>query len=454
MIIIKALTNYLTHLPKSSSTDIVVAYSGGVDSHVLLHGLSLLREKFIFTLHAVHIHHGLSANADQWQSHCRGECASLQVPFRTANVTLQNTSRTSLEALAREARYKKIVELVPDNSTVLLAQHQDDQLETFLLQLKRGAGPKGLSGMTQSWKMTDQLNSKQVNCYRPLLGIKRQAILDYAVEHNLRWCEDESNENTDFDRNFLRHDVLPIMQQRWPELAKSVSRSAHLCAQQQMLLDEICAEKLSDLQQPDKSLSVEGLMQLSEQWLTAVVRYWLAEQGISSPSFSVIQQLKSQVLEAVEDATPILQWQNWQFRRFNQQLYVCLVQEKIAPFCVSWLGEKILQLPSDLGQLQFTVTNEELNELPSFNPEQGNLTIKVGGYSQRFTPKNSLHSKPLKQWFKQWKIAPWKREACLQLLQNDKIFAVCVSGKWVVSEKQQEEGNAGVSVQFFRSHLK
>ncbi len=443
MSLIQSIKQQLEKTPLNTVQHLVVAYSGGVDSHVLLHALAGLRDEFQFTLHGVHIHHGLSENADQWQRHCANICASLQVPFYTANVALKNAPRASLEAIAREARYDKIFELAPHQSTVVVAQHQDDQLETFLLQLKRGAGPKGLSGMNQSWQMNNTLGDKLVHFYRPLLDVKQADILDYATQHQLTWCEDESNQNTDFERNFLRQDILPLLQERWPELGKSVSRSAKLCAQQQMMLDEVCAEKLSDLIDSTNSLSVSGLLALSEQWLIAVVRYWLSQLGIASPSYVVLEQLKPQVLLAADDATPIVQWQSKQFRRFNQRLYVCNAQDKILPFSLVWQGEQAVTLPQSLGTLIFESTNigkadnaccDSLGfDIPYFDNGKGPLTVKVGGYSQRFTPKGMFHSKPLKQWFKQWKVPPWQRESCLQLIQNEQVFAVRLSGKWILA---------------------
>ena len=440
MSLLSQLKIHLSKSPLDDAKDIVVAFSGGVDSHVLLHALNELKQcqEYAFQLHAIHIHHGLSPYADLWQNHCQQVCADLGVPFQTASVAVKAQPRQSLEALARDARYQKLIELAPANSQIVLAQHQDDQLETFLLQLKRGAGPKGLSAMNRQWLQKSTVSpDKEAYFYRPLLDIAQQEVIDYAEQHQLTWVEDESNKNTKFDRNFLRHDVLPILQKRWPGLSSSVSRSATLCAQQQSMIDEVCAEKLTVAAASVNSLWLAELTTLSDEWLKQLVRFWLSEQGILSPSFAILNQLKADVIETVEDATPILQWQGWQFRRFDQKLFVIPTPSVLPEFEVSWQGEASLYLPADLGHLVFTqeISNEtEPSSFLAFNPDLGPLTIRLGGYSAKLKPKGSPHSKPIKQWFKLWKIPPWERVASLVFLQNDTVIGLWVDGYWYLAD--------------------
>ena len=456
MSVLNALTEQFSCEPLLSATHIVVAYSGGVDSHVLLHALNTVRHKaeFDFQLSAIHIHHGLSQHADQWQAHCQQVCIQLDIVFQTANVSVEVLPRQSLEAQAREARYNKLVELAPVNSQVVLGQHQDDQLETFLLQLKRGAGPKGLSAMNREWVSQSPLQpDKKVGFYRPLLDTRQHAIVDYAQQHNLQWCEDESNQNTDFERNFLRHNILPVLQDRWPEISRSVTRSAAMCAQQQRLLDEVCAEKLQPIKASANSLHLPALKQLSQSWLHQLVRYWLSELGIQNPSLAVLNQLMPAVLDAADDAMPILQWNGWQFRRFDQQLFVIRANLENVSINIIWQGQKSVKLPGNMGRLIFTQTNnvqtnnvqtndvltndvqiEEISQL-IVNPDLGPILIRSGGYSARFKPAGSNHSKPVKQWFKQWKVAPWFREHVLLVIQNEQVLGLFIEGCWKIADK-------------------
>ncbi|MGS2721979.1 tRNA lysidine(34) synthetase TilS [Paraglaciecola aestuariivivens] len=431
MSLLNTLEQHLASLAFANTQDVVVAYSGGVDSHVLLHALVQLQQKhgYLWQLRAIHIHHGLSQHADSWQAHCQQVCEDLAVPLQTAKVKLEVKSRQSLEALAREKRYQKLIELAPTASQILLGQHQDDQLETFMLQLKRGAGPKGLSAMNASWQID---SPKPLGFYRPLLAVSQQQILAYAQAHELSWCEDESNQDTEFDRNFLRHQVLPLLINRWPELASTVSRSASLCAEQQTLLEESCEEKLQQMGATQQALPCQALLALSDAWLKQVVRYWLSKQGVSSPSQAVLNRLKPEVLAAKDDAKPILQWQNWQFRRFQQALYLVELRPQAEPFNLLWQGEAQVSLPNGLGRLTFT-SSQKLTVKPKsgvcINPKNGPINIRLGGFSLKFKPFENQPSKPLKQWFKEWNIPPWQREQAILLVQNEQL-----QGLWLAQQ--------------------
>lgn len=425
--------------------ELVVAYSGGVDSHVLLHALAVLRQQHSFSLSAIHIHHGLSDNADLWLKHCADVCEQLSVPLQSAKVALQKQPRQSLEALAREARYGELQRLAPDNSTILLGQHRDDQLETVLLQLKRGAGPKGLAGMARQWQGSRDRGSeaaKTVNYFRPLLDITQEQILDYAKAHNLQWQEDESNQNTDFERNFLRQQVLPALTTRWPEFAKSVSRSASLCAEQQALLDELSEEKLLGIQTPEHTLGISKLAELSENWQRQLVRLWLAKQNIPSPSRAVLGQLKGELFAASDDANPIIQWQNWQFRRFDQQLYVVPISKDLSGTRIDWQGEQHISLPQALGCLSFTSktmsTPKKASPACVLDPQVGPISLRFGGYGDKFKALGAQHSKPLKQWFKQWKIPPWQRDKVAIVIQNKQVQALVLNNTLLINEKGAE----------------
>ncbi|GAL07624.1 tRNA(Ile)-lysidine synthetase [Photobacterium aphoticum] len=237
-----------------SPSRFVLAFSGGMDSRVLLHLLARYQQVHPeVTCQAVHVHHGLSANADTWAAQCEAWAQEAGMACVIEHVTLLTGSGESIEQLARDARYQALNKHVDANTVLLTAQHADDQLETFLLALKRGSGPAGLSAMPAYIAFGAGLHC------RPLLGVSRAEIEQYADTHQLEWVEDESNQDERYDRNFLRHQVTPLLTARWPGIRKAVARSARLCAEQERLLEDLLAAQLAQAVQPDGSLAVTAL---------------------------------------------------------------------------------------------------------------------------------------------------------------------------------------------------
>ena len=228
----------LTHNLRLVDQNIFIAYSGGIDSHVLLH-LCASDAQLKAKLTAVYINHGLQAESESWGKHCEQVCNSLDVKFISLTANAQAAPGESPEEAARNARYAVLKPLLGADDVLLLAQHAEDQLETVLLQLFRGSGLKGLSGMPASMAFG------QGKLVRPLLEVSKNDIIAYANAHNLKWIEDPSNQHRHFDRNFLRHDIIPLLKQRWPSLAVTVSRAAGHCANAQDLLGAIADDGLN-----------------------------------------------------------------------------------------------------------------------------------------------------------------------------------------------------------------
>jgi tRNA(Ile)-lysidine synthase len=311
---------------------------------------------------------------------------------------------------------------------ILLAQHQDDQLETLLLQLKRGAGPKGLSAMALS---SD--SQRGIKLVRPLLDVSQQQIVDYAVTNELSWQEDESNQNIAFERNFLRHQIIPKLTQQWPHFAKSAGRSARLCAEQQQLLDEACAEKLTTLRDNSNTLDVKGLLTYSHSWIFQLVRLWLSEQAVSMPSQAILQQLPN-LLQAQEDANPAIEWADWQLRRYQNRLYVLPSSTELIETQFPLEDSNSLILPEGLGQLTLVIKDSGNNDADSVDTKELNYEVRFGGFSVKFKPQDAQHSKPLKQWFKLWQIPPWQREQTIQIFEQHSLLAVIVNDKFIVAD--------------------
>lgn len=253
-----------------------VAFSGGLDSTVLLHLLVMLSSRQpLPPIHAIHVHHGLQPCADAWPAHCRQVCAALGVPLRVERVQVRRGA--SLEEAARQARYAVFAQVLGPGERLLVAQHRDDQAETLLFRLLRGAGVRGLAAMAPHRTLG------QGRLLRPLLGVSRTALEDYAGRHGLDWVEDPSNQDAHYSRNFLRHHVLALLQTRWPQAQASLARSAAHLGEAQQLLDELAAEDLARAQRHDgfawlelPGLALAPLAGLSEARQRNALRHWLA----------------------------------------------------------------------------------------------------------------------------------------------------------------------------------
>ncbi|WEX21913.1 tRNA lysidine(34) synthetase TilS [Escherichia coli] len=285
-----------------SSRQILVAFSGGLDSTVLLHQLVQWRtENPGVTLRAIHVHHGLSANADAWVKHCENICQQWQVPLVVERVQLAQEG-LGIEAQARQARYQAFARTLLPGEVLVTAQHLDDQCETFLLALKRGSGPAGLSAMAE----VSEFAGTQL--IRPLLARTRGELVQWALAHGLRWIEDESNQDDSYDRNFLRLRVVPLLQQRWPHFAEATARSAALCAEQESLLDELLADDLAHCQTPQGTLQIAPMLAMSDARRAAIIRRWLAGQNAPMPSRDALVRIWQEVALAREDASPVYVW--------------------------------------------------------------------------------------------------------------------------------------------------
>jgi tRNA(Ile)-lysidine synthase len=409
---------------------VLVAFSGGLDSTVLLHKLVSWRDQAPgVALRAIHIHHGLSANADAWATHCEQICAQWRVPLEVVKVTLADDG-LGIEAQAREARYAAFRAVLLPGEVLVTAQHLDDQCETLLLALKRGSGPAGLSAMAAE---SDFAGSKLL---RPLLNEKRQDLECWAVAHQLRWIEDESNQDDAYDRNFLRLRVLPLLTQRWPHFADAAARSAALCGEQEQLLDELLAQELNALMGEAGQLAIEPLMNVSEPRRAALLRRWLAQHQAAMPSRAMLERLWQEVALARDDANPLLRLGQFEVRRFQQQLWWIPVYTRQIPVMIEWANiTQPLSLP-DGGKLQL-MTGTEIRA-PRVNEP----------VSVRFTASGTLHivgrngGRKLKKIWQEMGVAPWLRETTPLLFYGETLIAA--AGYFVTREGQCREGDAGL----------
>lgn len=402
------------HLEKSLSghTSILLAYSGGLDSTVLLHQLVTWRDKYpALSLRAIHVHHGLSPRADEWLEHCQRQCQSWQVPLIAEHVEL-NSTRHGIEAAAREARYQAFLKHLNRDEVLVTAQHQDDQCETLLLALKRGSGPAGLAAMPE------KLYLRQHILIRPLLSHSRHELERWARQYHLTWIEDESNQDTRFDRNFLRQEIIPLLQARWPQFAANCTRSARLCGEQEQLLDELLTESLNTCFQPDGGLYVASFGDMSEPKRNAILRRWIAHCGGNMPSYDAVKRLWNEVISSRHDASPRLQMGEYDVRRFRQALYWVKRQPSLKESTLIWPDlARPLSLPQDLGMLIQQEGGEWIR--PPETDEQVNI---------RFQVKGDIHiagrsgGRVMKKLWQELNVPPWLRERTPLVFYDEQLI--------------------------------
>ncbi|WP_380184559.1 tRNA lysidine(34) synthetase TilS [Kalamiella sp. sgz302252] len=405
---------------------LLVGYSGGLDSSVLLHQLVCLRQQQDLSIRAIHIHHGLNPLADSWAEHCRQQCAQWQVELIVARVQVDGREK-GIEAAAREARYQAFRQYIQPGESLLTAQHLDDQCETLLLALKRGSGPAGLAAMPRSAKFAEHLH------LRPLLAQTREQLEQWAAEHHLSWIEDDSNQDTRYDRNFLRQVILPELTARWPHFACATARSAALCGEQEQLLDELLAESLNALIDEQGALAIAPLAAMSENRRAALLRRWIGRQQGLMPSRDALTRIWQEVACSREDAEPRLQLGNFEIRRFRDRLYWLARAVSLRDEVIDWpVTVPDLVLPANMGKLV------RGNSGVAVRAPNADETVSV-----RFQAQGKFHivgragSRPIKKIWQELGVAPWLRERTPLLFYNEQLIAAI--GIFVTREGDPQE---------------
>lgn len=404
---------------------LTIALSGGLDSCVLLHVLAGLRQSVGFQLTAHHVHHGLSIHADAWADFCQAACKQLNIPLIISTVNIDTNSGLGVEAAARKARYAALMS--QSTGFVCTAHHQDDQAETLLLQLARGAGVKGLAAMSPE-------DAKR-KLLRPLLSTSRAALESYAKQHQLAWVDDESNLNQQFDRNFMRHSILPTLMQQYPTIKQNLARTAAHQAEANDLLDELAEQDAKACFKDGlaiNTLLLPPLTSLSQARISNVLRWWLAQNRVRMPSTSQLQQISQQLFNAKSDAAIKIsvtqenlsnddeKAPELMLRRYQNSAY--LVTETIAnvPINTVWENEPVVHLPNQ-SYLMFSQKLGDGFAIKHLNNKQLFIKNRVGG--ERFKPDLNRPSRSLKVVLQISNVPPWQREQ-LPLIYLDDTLAI------------------------------
>lgn len=439
----------------------LVAYSGGIDSHVLLHAMGQLRAQLPgVEVRAVHVDHGLHPQSASWALHCMQVCSQLDVPCDVLAVNARASSGTSPEAAARAARYAAFRGIVRSGDLLLTAHHQDDQAETLLLQLLRGAGPRGLAGMAKISRFgTAWLG-------RPLLEFSRAALSEYAAAQRLDWIVDPSNADIRFDRNYLRHEILPALQRRWPAASATLARSAQHCAEAAGLLQALAQNDLQATRIPpsdapaegkaagrkkefqpamerESGLSVSRLLALSPVRQRNVLRFWIEQAGLPLPQQRHLERLQNDVLRAAADAEPCMYWPGAEVRRYRDALYA---MPPLAPFDELQQWKWNFDAPLRIAGAGLVTASPNQGTGLRAEACASDVRIAFRGGGERIRPAGRAHHVTLKNLFQEAGVPPWRRNRVPLLYIGDRLAAV--AGYWYAEEFAARPDAAAVEIVF------
>ncbi|MHC9511148.1 tRNA lysidine(34) synthetase TilS [Kangiella sp. M94] len=411
----QAIDEFLALCTSKSIKTIVVALSGGVDSLSLLHALHSARtSNSTYSLSAVYIDHQLQTASSDWAIRNQLFCESLTIPFQSAQVEVDKDA-ASLESAARKARYQALSQLIQNPQTCLVTgQHLNDQAETFLLQLFRGAGSKGLASMPKFTPFAKGFLA------RPLLAVTREDLEAYCHSHCLKAIEDPTNQDTDIRRNFVRHEVMPLIEKKWPKASKVIANASQIQAENQQLLDELAAIDFENCYEVQRnSLMLAGVRQLSPQRVRNLLRYWLEACGADMPSQAVLEQIQMQMLEAKADACPVIEMGSGSIRRFRDGLYwVTETGKDYSGLELSWSAKADL-----IHEGKVLIALDWLQQnYPHLVGKELMVRGRQGGERIRF--EKGGQSVSLKNYFQEQGVPPWLRDQALLLEFENEICAV------------------------------
>lgn len=422
------LLQTLESLPAVNSY--IVGFSGGADSTALLHAMSRIRTRLGVPVSAVHVNHGIHPDADTWQRQCEVFCHDLDIDLLCRRVALTHDSGKGLEAEARHLRYETISGLLEPGGCLLTAHHADDQAETVLLNLMRGSGVDGLTAMPESRPLGRGF------LQRPLLHFRNSALKDYLHENNIEWTEDPSNKHLNHDRNFVRHEVIPLLEQRWPEVNQRLLLTLDAMADARHLLEALADDYLElNLQHP-YVLEITRECLASPQLTRLVIRRWIKQSGATGISAYKLDTFCEQLLLSGSDHNVAVELGGWLLRWYKYRLW--LQEGSEIPPCpeAEWpAGEAEIDLGNDIGQLALEAGGASSSRpgQPAGKPQISGLSVGGRGNTQGPAIKLGNHHKSLKNYFQTAEIPPWLRNSIPLCKLEDEIVSIgdwCFNGEF------------------------
>lgn len=394
---------------------ILVGFSGGLDSTVLLHLLIKINQKTKknIKIRAIHINHNISENSEKWNEHCKEICLKWKINFISEKIYTYNTKKIGIECAARNARYKILKKIHLPKEIIVLGHHLNDQIETFLLALKRGSGSKGLSGMSTFTKFS------KTQIIRPLLFLEKKKILYYAKKNSLNWIEDETNNDIKYDRNFLRSNIIPIFNKRWPYFIKSVEKSLNIFKNQEILLNELIDEKLKKITSKKGAIKIKYLKKYSEKKKNIIFRYWFYYNKLPKPSYIQLKEINKK-LNSLENKKNIkINLNNCIIYLFKKKLWILPKLKDITKISLKCKIPSKIKLPDNMGFLIFNKKNGTTIRKPNKNEK---IFIKFGLNGNIKIKKKNKTIRIKKIWQK-FNIPPILRTRIPLIYYNDKLIS-------------------------------
>lgn len=400
---------------------LMVAFSGGPDSGALLHALALQSPRP--DMRAIHVDHGLQAQSGAWAMHCRRICDDLEVPLEVLRVTVDLSRGEGVEAAARRARYEAFAASLRPGERLVVAHHRDDQVETVLLKLLRGAGPEGLSGMRALRPLGAGL------LWRPLLDLPREALLEHVANHDLSAVHDPSNDDPRIARGYLRGTILPALLAKWPQASTSIAHSARLCMEAADTLREAWMDALETVRQPEGTLDAAGWLALPPAWRAPLLDHWLHTHGLSAPTTAQRDQLERQARESGAERLPLVSWLDTEVRVWRGRLWAMRRLPAFdAAWTAAWSGEPLRLAGGGVLSLGGARLAHPLE-----------VRYRRGGETLR--PDGDRHTRELRDLFQQGAVPPWRRPR-MPLLWSGKAL-VAVGSRWISEAGRRLFADAG-----------
>jgi tRNA(Ile)-lysidine synthase len=406
----------------------IVGFSGGADSTALLHALNSINHKLGVPLTAVHINHGLHDDAGVWQLQAENFCHQYKIPLVCVNVAPDDGSGKGLEAEARFLRYEAISALLKPGDCLLTAHHADDQAETLLLNLMRGSGVDGLSAMPESRALG------QGYLQRPMLQFQKEVLRDYLRENNIKWTEDPSNQYLNHDRNLVRHQIIPLLEQRWPGVSKRLLLTRTAMSDARHLLERLADDTLEKMPVHPYILDLEPQLLEDSGLFKLVIRRWLKQSGASSIPAHRLETLYAQVHRASSVHKVSVHWSGWLLRLYKHRLWLHTDNDFSPCSSLIWpTGCEQIDLGADAGQLEFRQTRGtgHSSKADKMTLPDGQFTVAPRAGKEETGINQGAHHKSLKNLFQLAGIPPWLRD-CIPLCKlNGELVAM---GDWCLSD--------------------